>query len=241
MLNGSTVPHFITSLVVGGMAAAILFSQPIDGASGNGAPLADSVVKANGVGGFDAVTEIDYIFHAKGPDMKIVRQWQWFPKAEMVIYTGKDPDGNQVTVNYQIRKVAAMPPDSSIHAIHGWFVHDNYWLLFPLHLAWDTGFTVVRKNSEVMPISGKWATGLIVTYSSKDPNRPADKFELFIDSTNLVREWVFRPSKESRAEIACKWEDYKRFNSLYLSLNRPSQNERKMRIWFTDVLVKTRE
>jgi hypothetical protein len=219
------------------LISSTFFSRSSAEPSADATGIIDSIARVAGMKDFSNIMEIDFTFSVKAPSGKVVRQWQWFPRTDDVIFSGKNPKGKKEMVTYSRKAVADTRPEALVHTIDAWFVNDCYWLLFPYFLANDPQKRVTRNNSAVMPISGKWATGVTVEYYKPDPKRPGNKFELFVDSTYLIKEWVFYPYESFKAVSANKWENYSKIGPFMVSLNRPAKDSKGMAVKMSHVKI----
>ncbi|MBN1131084.1 MAG: hypothetical protein JXA71_18995 [Chitinispirillaceae bacterium] len=208
--------------------------------STDAAGIVDSIARVSGMDDLTGITQISFTFSARSPRHKIKRQWQWFPQTDEIIFKGNDPSGKKNTVSYSRKAIGDMRSGSPALTVDTWFTHDIYWLLFPYFLAHDPQKRMVISNSAVMPLSGRWATGIMVEYYRPDPKRPGEKFEVFIDSTYLIQEWVVYPAQSHRAVAANKWKNYRQAGPFMVALDRPARNSKGMRVTFSGVTV-TRE
>jgi hypothetical protein len=217
--------------------SSLFFSRAFAKPSTDATGIIDSIARVAGMNDLSNIVEIDFTYSEKTPSGKVVRQWQWFTKTEDVIFTGKSPDGKKGTVTYSRKAVADTRPEAQVHTIDAWFVNDCYWLLFPYFLAHDPQKRVTRNNSAIMPISGKWATGITVEYYKPDPRRPGDKFELFVDSTYQIKEWLFYPYESLKAISANKWESYRKIDTFVVSLDRPAKDSKGIAVKISNVKI----
>jgi hypothetical protein len=77
--------------------------------------------------------------------------WVWQPKNDQVSYEGKDKDGKPVKVTYVRSKLdgeAANVKDEIDPA----FLNDQYWLLFPFHVYWDSSADVQDLGVQKLPL-----------------------------------------------------------------------------------------
>jgi hypothetical protein len=219
------------------LIATAYFSLPRGEESADATGIVDSIARASGMSDLKGLSMIEFTFSARTPDAKIKRHWQWFPKTDDVICTGKDPSGKQSTVTYSRKTLADMREEAPVHTIDGWFTSDLYWLLFPYYLKNDAQKRMTRENSAVMPISGKWATCIKVEYYKPDPKRPGDKFNVYVDSTYHIKEWVVYPYESFKAVAVNKWESYKPAGPFMISLDRPSKDNKGIQVKISEVKV----
>jgi hypothetical protein len=213
---------FISVFFISSLFFSRSFAKPSTDATG----IIDSIARVAGMNDLTNIMEIDFTYSAKAPSGKVVRQWQWFPRTDDVLFTGNGPDGKRGTVTYSRKAVADTRPEAQVHTIDAWFVNDCYWLLFPYFLAHDPQKRVTRNNSAIMPISGKWATGITVEYYKPDPRRPGDKLEIYVDTAYQIKEWVVYPYESHRVTTSNKWTNYRQAGPFTLSLDRPARDNK---------------
>jgi hypothetical protein len=103
-----------------------------------------------------------------------------------VTFEGKDKDGKPVKVTY-LRSQLNSQPANVKDEIDPAFMNDQYWLVFPFHVVWDTSADVQDKGKQKLPLGKGTADQIIVKYSSDVGYTPGDTWELFLDSGNRVR------------------------------------------------------
>ena len=216
---------------------SLFFSRSSAKPSADATGIIDSIARVAGMKDFSNIMEIDFTYSAKAPSERITRQWQWFPRTDDVIFSGKNPKGKKESVTYSRKAVADTRPEAQVHTIDAWFVNDCYWLLFPYFLAHDPQKRVTRNNSAVMPISGKWATGITVEYYKPDKSRPGDKYEIFVDSTYRIKEWIFYPYESFKAVSANKWENYRKIGPFMVSFDRPAKDSKGITVKISNVKI----
>jgi hypothetical protein len=107
------------------------------------APIAEQIAKTYGLDSWGQIDAIRYTFNI--PARKVARTWTWEPKTGKVTYEGKDNAGNPVKVSY-MRSQLDSQPENVKKEIDPGFINDQYWLILPFHLVWDTGATVEDKG-----------------------------------------------------------------------------------------------
>jgi hypothetical protein len=218
------------------LIAALFCTNVFSGAQGNGVTLGRALARRYGVQSFDSLSSISYTFNVKRGALAVSREWTWKPKSNEVTFKGIVTAPNDSTVTYSRGMVST---DSVLKKIDAWFINDQYWLLFPLHLQWDDAIVLTENENIAMPVSGKPATQLIVQFPPSIGYTPEDKFILYIDQTDTIREWsYFHGGKGEKPTLSAQWLDYKPFGPLLLSLDRPFGNDAG-RVWFTNVVIKT--
>jgi hypothetical protein len=63
----------------------------------------------------------------------VSRKWEWDPKTDTVSFEGKTKEGKEVKVTYQRSQLSSQSDD--VKMVDPVFFNDQYWLLFPLHVA----------------------------------------------------------------------------------------------------------
>jgi hypothetical protein len=195
----------------------------------------DRLAEAYGIRKFDTVDELRYTFNVKLPDRTVSRSWSWEPKKDRVTFIGTAEQGGTVTY---YRSVLAQQPPEQVKKVDPSFVNDNYWLIFPLRLFWDRSAAVTAYQAPVkLPIGTGQAKRWVVKYPDNEGYTPGDVYELFIDKSNRIVQWIYRKGGDPKPTRITTWEDYKKVGPLTLSLDRHSPDG-VFRVWFTDVAVR---
>jgi hypothetical protein len=105
-----------------------------------------------------------------------------------------------------------------------------------LHLAWDTSAAITVAADRPLPIGTGAATRITITFPSAGGYTPGDAFDLFVDKSNHVMQWIYRRGNAAVPTRTNLWEENRRVGPLFLSLNRPGADS-TFRVWFTDVAV----
>lgn len=202
-------------------------------------PIADEIAKAYGLDSFGQIEAIRYTWNAQIFGMNISHSWVWEPKTGQVSYEGKDKDGKPVKVAYQ-RSQLNSQPDQVKNEVEPAFVNDQYWLLFPYHVIWDSGATVTDDGKQKLPSGKGTAQRVVVKYPSEGGYTPGDTWELYVGPDKRVQEMVYRrggPKKPSLVTVA--WTDHKKAGPLLVAMeHRGTADGKPLRIWFSDVAVK---
>lgn len=231
MTNASRVP-VIRFLVLGVLVlAATAWAQKRP-------PISEQIAKTYGLDSFGQIERIRYTFNADLGEVKLSRTWVWEPKADQVFYEGKDKAGKPVKLTYlrsQLSSQAAVVKDEVDPA----FINDQYWLLFPLHLVWDSSAKVEEAGMHKLPLGKGSARRVVVTYPSAGGYSPGDTWELFVGTDNRIQEWIYRLGGSAKPTLVTSWEDHKKAGPLLVSLDHRGMREGKpVRIFFSDVSVK---
>ena len=201
-------------------------------------PIAEQMAKTYGLDSFGQVEGIRYTFNAEFPNVKLSRTWEWKPKTDTVSYEGKDKDGKPIKVTYQ-RSRLSNQSETVKNEIDPAFINDQYWLLFPLHLAWD-GASVTDEGIHKLP-SGKTSAELIVVkYRSDRGYTPGDTWELYVGADKRVEEFIYRRGGSRKPSVViATWAGYKKAGPLLISTDhRGTADGKPLRISFSDVSVK---
>jgi len=201
-------------------------------------PISEQIAKTYGLDSFGQIERIRYTFNADSSEFKLSRAWVWEPKTDQVSYEGKDKAGKPVKVTYlrsQLGSQVALVKDE----IDPGFLNDQYWLLFPLHLSWDSSAQVEDKGMHKLPLGKGSARRVVVTYPSQGGYTPGDIWELFVGTDNRVQQFIYRRGGSAKPTVAASWQDYKRAGPLLLSLDhRGTFKGKPARFFFSDVSVK---
>jgi hypothetical protein len=202
-------------------------------------PIAEQIAKTYGVDSFEKIDEIRYTFNARLPGVSISRSWVWQPKTGQISYEGKDKDGNPVKVTYVQSQLDGEPANVK-DEIDPAFYNDEYNLLFPLHVYWDSSADVQDMGMQKLPLGKGSAKRIVVKYPSDGGYTPGDTWELYLGADGRVEEFVYhrgRPKKPSL--VMATWAGYKRAGPLLISTDRRGTADGKpLRIFFSDVSVK---
>ncbi len=200
-------------------------------------PLSEQIAKTYGLDAFSQIDSIRYTFNAEGA-LNLSRTWVWEPKTDQVSYEGKDKAGQPVKLTYrrsQLGSQAAVVKDEIDPA----FINDQYWLLFPFHLVWDSSAKVEDNGMHKLPLGKGSARRVVVTYPPTG-YAPGDTWELFVGTDNRIQEWVYNHGGNPKWTGVWSWEDHKRAGPLLVALNHRGKgmDGKPVRVFFSDVAVK---
>jgi hypothetical protein len=209
----------LVSLLAFGMLAIL----PATSGAQQRPPIAEQIAKTYGLDSFGQVEAIRYTFNADFPGtvanqpassrIKLTQKWEWKPKTDTVSYEGKDKDGKLTKVTYQ-RSQSNSP--SVWTDVDPWFVNDQYWLLFPLHVAWDGGATVTDKGMQKTPLGKTSAELVVVQYPKQGGYTPGDTWELYVGTDNRVKEFIYlRVGPKKPNVVIATWTGYKKAGPLF--------------------------
>jgi hypothetical protein len=195
--------------------------------------LAGRIADRYGADAFEKVESISYKFNVKHKGGEVERTWTWFPKQDSVLYRGKDAKGVMLTMAYSRRNRFSMGSEQ-VTAVDKSFVNDQYWLLFPLHLKWDKDIKLQVGPSAQAGEAHK----LTVTYPSQGGYTPGDAYDLFVDSTGMIKRWVFRKGNAPEPTTQTAWSAPVEMGGLGISMEHPGPTK-DFKVWFSDVKVET--
>lgn len=202
--------------------------------------IAEQIAKTYGLDSFGQIDAIRYTFNIDIPGIKLARTWTWEPKTGKVSYEGKDKDGKPVTATY-LRSQLSSQPDNVKNSIDPGFNNDNYWLLFPFHVVWDTSADVQDKGPQKLPIGKGSAKRVVVKYPSElGGYTPGDTWELYVGAEGRVEQFVYhRGGPVKPSTVIATWAGYKKAGPLLVSTeHRGTADGKPAHIFFTNVAVK---
>ncbi len=198
--------------------------------------IGEKIAQAYGVSGFGEIEELKFTFNIKWGEISASRSWVWLPKEDKVTYLGDGkPDSKAITYN---RKDLSDSGSESLREIDAHFINDQYWLLFPFHLAWDSGMKVELAGEKVkFPMGGGMGRMVSVIYPPTGGYTPGDRYDLFLDDNNMIAEWIFRRGGAEKPTVIATWEDNRHMGPIIMSLNHVGA-DKNFHVWFTDVEMK---
>jgi hypothetical protein len=202
-------------------------------------PIVEQMAKTYGLDSFGQIEGIRYTFNLELPGLKLSETWQWEPKTGKVSYEGKDKAGKLVKVTYlrsQLSSQAANVKDE----IEPAFVNDQYWLVFPFHVTWDTSAAVEDTGKHKLPLGKGSAERVVVKYPSEGGYTPGDTWELYVGSDNRVQEFIYRRGGSKKPSVViATWAGYKKAGPLLISTDhRGTADGKPLRLFFSNVSVK---
>ena len=202
-------------------------------------PIAEQIAKTYGLDSFGQIEGIRYTFNADFGKVKISRSWVWEPKTDQISYEGKDEAGKPMKITYlrsQLSSQAAFVKDNIDPA----FFNDQYWLLFPLHLVWDSSAEVEDTGKHLLPLGSGSASRVVVKYPSQGGYTPGDTWELFVGADNRIQEFVYHRGGDKKPRIVvARWGNYRKAGPLLVSLDhRGTGDGNPLRVFFSDVSIK---
>ena len=227
-MQGSTVFAFAAALSFSTLlltSAAIAEQRPA---------VAEKMAKTAGIDSWGQVEGIRFTFNVERGDVKVARAWEWEPKTDTVTYEGKDKDGKPVKVTYK-RSQADAPEDIDAN-----YLNDQYWLLLPFHVIWDTSATVTDEGNQKLPLGNESGEKLVMKYSSDGGYSPGDTWDIYVGADGRVQEFVYhRGGPKKPSTVIAPWTDFKKAGPLLFSLDHQGKaDDTPAHIFFTNVAVK---
>jgi hypothetical protein len=224
-----------------GVLAIGLLCVPARASAEQRPAIADQIAKTYGLDSFDQIDAIRYTFNADlaALKVKISRSWVWEPKTNRVSYEGKDKAGNPVKVTYSRSELGSQSATVKEEVDPG-FINDQYWLVFPFHLVWDSAATVEDGGKQKLPLGKGSARKVSVKYPSGVGYTPGDTWELYLGSDGRIRELAFHHGGSAKPSVVlATWADYRKAGPLLFSLDhRGTADGKPFRLFFSNVAVK---
>ena len=205
-------------------------------------PIVEKLAKTYGIDSYEKVEALRYTFNLELPALKVnlSRSWEWEPKTGKVTYESKDKDGKPVKVTYVRSQINSAPANVKTD-IEPAFVNDNYWVIFPFHVYWDTSATVTEKDGQKLPIGKGTAKLVSVKYPAEVGGyTPGDTWDLYVGANGRVVQFIYhRGGATKPSNVTTTWAGYKMAGPLLFSMDhRGTADGKPARIYFTNVAVK---
>jgi hypothetical protein len=200
--------------------------------------IADQIAKTYGLDSFGQIDAIRYTFTLESGALKLSRSWVWEPKTDQISYDGKDKAGHPLKIadsRSQLASQSAVVKEQVDPA----FINDQYWLLLPFHLVWDTGATVEDAGMQKLPQGKGSARKVVVKYPSGGYT-PGDTWEPYVGTDGRIQKLVFRGGGPGVPKLLiATWGDHKKAGPLLIALDHPGTADGKQaRLFFSNVAVK---
>jgi hypothetical protein len=203
-------------------------------------PIVEQLAKTYGLDSWGQVEAIRYTFNLQFSGMNIARSWVWQPKTGQISYEGKDKNGKPVKVTYVQSQIYSQPANVK-DEIEPAFFNDQYWLLFPFHVYWDTSAVVTVKDNQKLPLGKGTAKLVSVKYPPEVGGfTPGDTWDLYVGSDGRVEELIYhRGGAEKPSVVIATWAGYKKAGPLLISTeHRGTADGKPLHLFFSGVSVK---
>jgi len=191
------------------------------------------IAESYGLQYFGEVEKIQYAFNVNIGEKQISRFWIWEPHLNRVTFKGMD---YQEAITYN-RSEMVHTESNKLKKIDAWFINDNYWLLFPYHVAWDTNAKVEDIGRQRLPMGDGRVRCVVVTYPATGGYTPGDVYDLYLDDQYRLTQWVYRRGGSEKPTRISTWDGHRKVGPLTMSLNHQGEDQ-NFRVWFTNVGVK---
>jgi hypothetical protein len=206
-----------------------------------GSPIAKRIARAYGLDAYERVEAIRYTFNLETTGLNLSRSWMWEPKTGRISYESKDKDGNPVKVSFVQSELTADSPAVK-DRIDWFFVNDNYWLILPFHVYWDSsGAEVQDRGTHKLPL-GKGSAKLVTVQYPKGGYTPGDTWDLYLGSDSRLKEMIYHrgdPKSPVPGIVTVSWAGYRKAGPLVFSTeHRGIADGKPMHLFFSNVSVK---
>lgn len=205
-------------------------------------PIVDQLAKTYGLDSYGQLDAVRYTFNLELPALKVSlsRTWTWEPKTGQVTYESKDKDGKPVKVTYNRSQLNNAPANVK-DEVDPAFNNDNYWFIFPFHVAWDTSAVVTVKEKQKLPIGQGTATLVSVKYPEEVGGyTPGDTWDLYLGKDGRIVQFIYhRGGPKKPSNVTTTWAGYKKAGPLLVSTeHRGTADGAAAHIFFSNVAFK---
>ena len=202
-------------------------------------PIVEKLAKTYGLDSYGQVDAIRYTWSAAFPGVNVSRTWTWEPKTGQVTYEGKDKDGKPVKVTYLRSQLSSQPANVKDNIDPG-FINDNYWLMLPFHIYWDTSATVQDAGMQKLLLGNGSAQKVVVKYPSNVGYTPGDTWTLYVGNDGRIEEFRYdRGGPKKPSVVIATWAGYKKAGPLLFSTeHRGTADGKPLHLFFSNVAVK---
>jgi hypothetical protein len=222
------------------LACSMLLILPATSRAQQRPPIAEQLAKTYGLDSFGQIDAIRYTFNVQFPGVNISRSWVWQPKTQQISFEGKDKSGKPVKVTY-VRSQINSAPANVKNEIDPFFNNDQYWLVFPFHVYWDSSANVEDLGMQKLPLGKGSARRVVVKYPSEAGGpSPGDTWELYLGADKRIEEFIFRRGGPTKPGVViATWAGYKKAGPLLISTeHRGTADGKPLHLFFSNVAVK---
>jgi hypothetical protein len=222
------------------LACSLLVILPATAASPQRPPIAEQMAKTFGIDSWGQIEALRYTFNISFPGLNASRSWEWEPKTGRVTYEGKDKDGKPVKASYLISQLDSQS-DVIKKEIEPGFINDQYWLIVPFHVMWDSSPTVTDEGKQKLPLGKGTAEKIVMKYPAEaGGDTPGDTWEFFVGPDKRIEEMVYhRGGPKKPSLVMATWSGYKKAGPLLFSTeHRGTADGKPLHLTFTNVAVK---
>jgi hypothetical protein len=218
------------------LIAALVFAVPASAQTRP--PIAEEIAKTYGLDSFDKIEAIRFTFNIHAPNLNISRSWVWRPKTSEISYSSKDKDGKPVKATYYESQLGSAPANVQ-KQIEPAFLNDQYNLIFPFHIVWDSSADVQDLGTQESPLGKRRTEHVVVKYSGDGGYTPGDTWELFVGPNHRIDEFTYHRGGSTPPKLVqLTWAGYKKAGPLLVSTDRRGTADgTPAQVTFTDVAV----
>jgi hypothetical protein len=236
--KGANMYRLLALAIAASTALSVLLILPATAGAQQRPPIVEKLAKAYGLDSFGQIEAIRYTFNVQSPGRDLARSWIWEPKTDQVTYEGKDKSGKPAKVTYLRSQIGSRSAEVK-ETIDPDFLNDNYWLILPFHIVWDTDATVEDAGMQQLPLGQGSAEKVAVKYPSDGGYSLGDTWELYLGPDGRIEEMAYRAGGPAKHVVIATWADYKKAGPLLVSLeHRGTNNGQPAHVFFSNVAVK---
>jgi len=210
------------------LAVCLIFFPCCNQTSDSKKKIATDIAEANGFENFSKVKSLEFTFNAKRDTAATnSRHWKWFPQMNEVVFIT-----DSTTAKFKRTDTSTQ----EFKKLNAQFTNDEYWLLYPYHLKWDTGFELEDSSMKTGPVTGRSLRKITTHYNDKDGFTPGDMYDVYVDKDLRINEWTYHKGGSPEPSLMTTWEGYKDFNGLQIAQEHKTKDG-KFRIYFTGINV----
>jgi hypothetical protein len=212
------------------------------------------IATSYGLTEWERVEALRYTFNVQKGETTVRREWEWHPLTGDVTVQSTEGD-KTMRVVYNRNKLDE--GDTALNQkAEGWFINDQYWLLFPFHLVWDDTADTVFNGLQPLPMGTGKCKKLTVTYPAQGGFTPGDIYEIYYGPVQrptvamkpaaasttwaeggaIFQQWMYRRGG-AEPGLATTWEGYQRLGPLVIATEHRNR-AKKFHLWFSDLSVK---
>ena len=230
--------RLLTLAIAASTALSVLLILPATAGAQQRPPIVEKLAKTYGLDSFGQIEAIRYTFNVQSPGRDLSRSWIWEPKTDQVTYEGKDKPGKPVKVTYLRSQLGSQSAEVKDDIDPG-FLNDNYWLILPFHIVWDTDATAEDAGMQKLPLGTGSAEKVVVKYPSEGGYSQGDTWELYVGTDGRIQEMAYHGGGPRKLEVVATWTDYKKAGPLLFSLDHQSKaDDNPLHVFFSNVAVK---
>ena len=220
------------------LALSMLLILPATARAQQRPPIVEKLAQTYGLELFGQIEAIRYTFNVQTPGLDLSRSWIWEPKTDQVTYEGEDKSGKPVKVTYLRSQLGSQSVEVKDDIDPG-FLNDNYWLILPFHIVWDTDATAEDAGKQKLPLGNGSAEMVAVKYPSESGYSQGDTWDLYLGTDGRIEEMGYYAGGPAEEVVIATWADYKKAGPLLVSLeHRGTRDGQPAHVFFSNVAVK---